>query len=109
MILCVEGEGNYTKFWLIDGSSVLTSKSLSFYKSMLPSYIIRVHKSHYVNLWQVQSIDEHYLYLKNNQRILIARRRKKAVFTSMAYYQSKSLSKRFIKLSAPIKDRLPQK
>ena len=106
MILYVEGDGNYTKFWLSDGNCVLTSKSLSFYESMLPNYIMRVHKSHYVNLWQVQSMDAHYLYLKNNQRILIARRRKKVVFTSMAYYQGKPLSKRFIKLSASIKDGL---
>lgn len=105
-ILYVEGEGNYTKFWLIEGNYVLTSKSLSFYEPMLPDYIMRVHKSYYVNLWQVQSIDAHYLYLKNNQRILIARRRKKVVFTSMAYYQGKPLSKRFIKLSASIKDGL---
>jgi two-component system, LytTR family, response regulator len=107
-ILFVEGSGNYTKFWLADGNYVLTSKSLSFYESMLPNYIVRVHKSHYVNLCQVESIDANYLYLKNNQRILIARRRKKTVFTCMAYYQGKPLSKRFIKLSASIKDRLPQ-
>lgn len=39
-ILYLEGNRNYTKFWLKNGSCLLASKSLCVYESELPSHFV---------------------------------------------------------------------
>ena len=57
-IIRCEGESNYTKFFLEDGSTLLVSHTLKDYESILNDYgFSRVHKSHLVNMKYVTRMD----------------------------------------------------
>ncbi|WP_461073977.1 LytR/AlgR family response regulator transcription factor [Spirosoma horti] len=47
-ILYVEGDCNYSRFFLKDGRLVMSSKHLKHYEALLPS-LIRTHKSYLIN------------------------------------------------------------
>ena len=50
-IIRCEAEGNYTSFHLVDGSSLLITKTLRYYEELLlGKKFFRVHKSHLINL-----------------------------------------------------------
>lgn len=78
-IIYIEGFGNYTVFHCNGGSPIITSKSMSYYDSRLPSHILRVHKSFFVNVDFVQEHTKETLLLANGLKVMVARRRKKTV------------------------------
>lgn len=82
-IILIEGQDNYTLFKCRDGHEVLTSKSLSWYQKCLPPYLIRVHKSYFVNLAFVVAFEGETVRLADGQRIAVSRRRRRAVRTSV--------------------------
>lgn len=80
-IIRLEGVSNYTKFFFIDKSSLLTSRTMREYEEMLQNCgFIRIHKSHLVN--KVHVINYHaegMLTMSDGSKVEISRRRKEEV------------------------------
>ncbi|GAB3941192.1 hypothetical protein GCM10028805_04040 [Spirosoma harenae] len=78
-IVRLEGCGNYTKFFLRDGTKMLVSRTLKEYELMLEGQpFVRVHKSCIVNLGFVRKFfvkKEGELELTDGQQVKISRRR----------------------------------
>lgn len=49
-IIRAEANSNYTLVYLNDGRQIISSKTLKVIESQLPSYFIRIHSSHIINL-----------------------------------------------------------
>lgn len=78
-ILYCKADKNYTEFHTIDGEKVIISKSLGLVEERLPKTIfVRIHQSILVNVTHVRRYDrkENYLYLKNNEKLSVAIRKK---------------------------------
>ena len=80
-IIRLEGEGNYTRFFFTNKTSVLTSYTLKNYEDILLDYdFIRVHKSHLVNKAHVVNYrTDGTLTMTDSSRVEISRRRKEDV------------------------------
>jgi two-component system LytT family response regulator len=78
-IVRLEGSGNYTNFFLKDGTRMLVSRTLKEYEEMLDGQaFVRVHKSCIVNLVYVRRFyvkKEGELELNDGQQVKISRRR----------------------------------
>lgn len=78
-IVRLEGCGNYTNFFLKDGTKMLVSRTLKEYETLLDSQaFVRVHKSCIVNLSFVRKFyvkKEGELELTDGQQVKISRRR----------------------------------
>ncbi len=78
-IVRLEGCGNYTNFYLKDGTKMLVSRTLKEYETLLDGQaFVRVHKSCIVNLEFVRKFvvkKEGELELIDGQQIKISRRR----------------------------------
>lgn len=79
-IVRCESSSNYTKFYLMDKTSVLASKTMKEYEILLrPAGFERVHKSHLVNLELVSkyiSADGGYLLLTDGSNVPVSNRKK---------------------------------
>jgi two-component system LytT family response regulator len=84
-IIRLEGESNYTRFFLSNHKPVLVSKTLKEYEELLTPYnFIRVHKSYLVNRAFVQHMDrEGLLWLTDGNHILVSRRKKEEVMKEL--------------------------
>jgi two-component system, LytTR family, response regulator len=78
-IVRLEGSGNYTNFFLKDGTKMLVSRTLKEYETLLDGQaFVRVHKSCIVNLGFVRKFfikKEGELELSDGQQVKISRRR----------------------------------
>ena len=78
-IVRLEGCGNYTNFFLKDGTKMLVSRTLKEYETLLGGQaFVRVHKSCIVNLGFVRKFfikKEGELELTDGQQVKISRRR----------------------------------
>jgi len=78
-IIRLEGSGNYTNFFLKDGTKMLVSRTLKEYEILLDGQaFVRVHKSCIVNLSFVRKFfvkKEGELELTDGQQVKISRRR----------------------------------
>lgn len=78
-IVRLEGSGNYTNFFLKDGTKMLVSRTLKEYETLLDGQaFVRVHKSCIVNLEFVRKFyvkKEGELELMDGQQVKISRRR----------------------------------
>jgi two-component system LytT family response regulator len=81
-IIRLEGEGNYTKFFFTDKTSLLTTYTMKNYEDILINYgFLRVHKSHLVNKEHVVNYTvDGMLTMSDLSRVEISRRRKEDVF-----------------------------
>jgi two-component system, LytTR family, response regulator len=85
-IIRLEGSGNYTLFYLMDGRQILTSKSLVFYEELLSFPFVRVHKSCLVNIhYATQRKTPTLLSLSDGSEVHVARRRKATIKQYMEY------------------------
>ncbi|MEL6864649.1 MAG: LytTR family DNA-binding domain-containing protein [Bacteroidota bacterium] len=79
-VLYISAQGSYVLFYLEDGSSKITSNSLSYYEELLPNdRFFRIHKSHIVNVAKVKSYETGRAgnaLLTNGMSIPVAARRK---------------------------------
>ena len=85
-IVCIEGDGRYSRFYLADGKEHLVSRNLGELEEELgPAKFFRAHKSWLVNcqhVKQISSADGGFAVLSNGKEIEISRR-KKAEFMRM--------------------------
>lgn len=80
-IIRLEGEGNYTRFFLADGRKHMSSKTMKEYEEiLLQHFFLRIHKSHLVNKNHI----DHYhndgtVILKDKTQLPVSRQRKQEV------------------------------
>lgn len=95
-IVRLEGSGNYTNFFLKDGTKMLVSRTLKEYESLLDGQaFVRVHKSCIVNLGFVRKFfvkKEGELELTDGQQVKISRRRAQMFMDRMRDFQPVVLS-----------------
>lgn len=90
-ILYLEGMRNYTQIVFRNGEKAMVSHTLRYFEVMLAEYelYIRTHKSFLVNLQTVKAIvwnaDEPYMTLFNDDRVAIARRKRRKVRKRLKY------------------------
>jgi two-component system LytT family response regulator len=86
-IVRCEADGNYTTIHLKDGKTVIASKPLKTYESLLPEAIFfRTHQSHLINLnyvAQFSKVDGEFVVMEDQTQIAIARRRKEEFFEKL--------------------------
>ncbi len=82
-IIYCESNDNYTTFFLLDGSKILSSKTIKFYEEQLQDYnFIRPHQSYIVNKKYIESYNKKEgggLILINNIEIPVSRQKKELV------------------------------
>ena len=88
----IEGRGNYTEFFLLNGKTLLTSKTISYYESLLPTFFLKVNKGCIINC--------HYLVFNKSPKITALRMidgtcvevsRRKRAFVKSYYNQMRPL------------------
>lgn len=79
-IIRVEGDGNYSKIVLLDGTSILITKILKEFEDILtPYHFYRVHNSHLININHIKryiKADGGQIEMSNNDLIEISRRKR---------------------------------
>ncbi|NNL92315.1 MAG: response regulator transcription factor [Saprospiraceae bacterium] len=81
-ILRLEAMGNYTQFFLDDGSKILVTKTLKDYDEALGADFIRVHQSHLVNLKHIKAYiktEGGYIEMKDESHVPVSVRKKPMV------------------------------
>ncbi len=88
IILCEAG-GSYTTFYLTNGQSILVSKNLKEYESMLPSDLfLRVHNSFLINLEQVKKFvksDGGYILMNNEKQVSLSPKKREEFLLRMSF------------------------
>ena len=90
-ILRLESMGNYTTFYLRDGSKVLVTKTMKEFEKILGNDFIRVHQSHIVNKSHIRSYiktEGGYLLMNDASRIPVSVRKKTAVIDALTNKKS---------------------
>jgi len=78
----IEGRGNYTEFFLQNGKTILTSKTISYYESLLPTFFLRVNKGCIINchhlvfgkspkITELRMIDGSYVQVSRRKKALV--------------------------------------
>lgn len=79
-ILYLESDNTYTKFYLEDNSSIISTKNIGYYElELIEEPFLRVHNSFIVNFTKVSKYvraDDGYLILENKKAIKVSRNRK---------------------------------
>ncbi len=82
-----QSESNYTRFFLVDGNEILIAKTMKEYVKLLEDNgFFRVHRSHLINLSQLDRIDRKsggIVYMKDNSQVPIATRRKEVLLETL--------------------------
>ena len=85
-ILYINGSGNYSTFYLLDGSKLVASKSLKYFEGHLPGNIFyRSHQSYLVNLHHIKSIQasKGTIALNDETEISMSKSKKDALIQAM--------------------------
>lgn len=86
-IVRLEGEDNYTHFYMANGDKVTASKTIKVYEEVLLRLnFVRTHKRHIVNMNFIKTYvrdDGGYLVLENNEKVDVARRKKTTMLEKM--------------------------
>lgn len=82
-IIRLEGEGNYTQFYLTQNRKYLSAKTMKEYEEILVKHhFIRIHKSHLVNKSFIDTYkNEGAVLLKDKTSLPVSRQRKQEVAT----------------------------
>jgi two-component system LytT family response regulator len=88
-IIYLEGNGNYSNIYLINGDKHTVAKTLKDYEETLCSSdtaFVRVHKSYIVNIKQISYVEkgeDNILVLHNNMRLEISRRKRQELLNRL--------------------------
>jgi two-component system LytT family response regulator len=86
-IIFLEAQNNYTKINLIDGTSIIASKTLKYFEELLPSELFfRIHKTYLVNMNFVKrffKIDDFLVELTTGIKLPISLRKKNDFITAI--------------------------
>lgn len=86
-ILFIENNMRHAKYYNTDGTQLLSVSGFNELSKLLPEYFCRCHKSFYVNLYHVKSLQRYAFTLDNNTEVPISQSR---------YTETKNLYIRFI-------------
>lgn len=78
-IICIDGEGSYSTFFIENEDKIIVSKNLKYYENLLDnSLFFRSHQSHLVNLNFIKTIlpTQQSLLLKSGKEVPLARAKK---------------------------------
>lgn len=79
----IEAQRSYAKIVKSDGSSITTSKPLSYYENLIndPDNFMRVHRSYYINIDQAASLvkGRNLIIMENGEEVNLSRDKKAAV------------------------------
>jgi two-component system, LytTR family, response regulator len=80
-IIRLEGEGNYTRFFLKNAQKHLSARTIKDYEEILVEHnFLRIHKSHIVNKKYIQSyLKEGIVVLHDNTNLPVSRQRRVAI------------------------------
>jgi two-component system LytT family response regulator len=80
-IIYCEGDGNYTKLFLLNGEQLLSSKTLKYFDEILPDITFyRIHKSYLININLIDTYhrnDGNYVTMKNKITLEVSERNRK--------------------------------
>lgn len=78
-VLLLAGDGNYTKVILLDGSILISTKTLATYEEVLKAVgFVRIHKSFIINKMHLKQVTKQYVVLTNYLTpIPVSRRRRR--------------------------------
>ena len=87
-IVRCEGINNYTHFYFKEKKPLLISRTLKEFEDILSDHgFVRVHKSHLVNISEIERLDkEGILWLNNGTGIIVSRRRKDLIIGALAQH-----------------------
>ncbi len=77
-IVLISAETSYSRIHLLDGKSVLVSTNIQKLQERFLAFgdMVRVHRSHMINVNYIQEFNKNTVMLKNNLRCPISRRKK---------------------------------
>lgn len=78
-IVRLEAERNYTRFFMSDGSQIITAKNLGLYEALLPATFVRVHKSHLINCCYINKHCKTYIRMNDGGKVEVSRRKWRVV------------------------------
>lgn len=78
-VLLLAGDGNYTKVILLDGSILISTKTLATYEEVVKAVgFVRIHKSFIINKMHLKQVTKQYVVLTNYLTpIPVSRRRRR--------------------------------
>lgn len=84
-IIFIEGENNYSRFYLTDGKKIIVTKTLKSYENMLPEEeFVRTHKSFILNVNHFRRFDPTTMEVTTlNDHVINVSRRNKARFVEL--------------------------
>lgn len=91
-IVQFEAEGNYTKVYLVNGKSLLVSKSIKDFEDIVePSMFFRCHKSHLVNFAHIEKVvkRQNAIIMVDDSLAYISRRKKNEFYELMDSFLQK--------------------
>lgn len=81
-IVLLQGNGNYTIVWLIDGKQLLSSATLGLYESLFEgNSFVRINRSYLVNACYIEKYQKNNatVFLTNGFKIKVSRRKKSII------------------------------
>ncbi len=85
-IVWCRAEGNYTKIHLISNRTLLASKSLKHYETLLNGLgFFRIHRGILLNIKFILSVNDSMIKLKNNEIMQVSKRNKKGLISLMKF------------------------
>lgn len=86
-IIFLEAQNNYTKINLIDGTSIIASKTLKYFEELLPSELFfRIHKTYLINMNFVKrffKIDDFQIELTTGDKLPVSLRKKESFLNAI--------------------------
>lgn len=90
-IIYCEGDGNYTKIFLLNGEQLLSSKTLKYFDEMLPlSTFFRIHKSYLININLIDTYhrnESNYVIMKNHCTLEVSERNRKEFLNKLIGFE----------------------
>ncbi len=90
-IIYCEGDGNYTKLFLLNGEQLLSSKTLKYFDEILPvKTFYRIHKSYLININLIDTYhrnDGNYVTMKNKITLEVSERKRKEFLNKLVGFE----------------------
>ena len=86
-IAFLKKDENYITYYLMNGKRLLSRQTLSKMEKVFPKYVVRIHKSYAVCMYNVSSVGSDYLMI-NDTKIQIGRNYKTHFFHSFEEYKA---------------------
>lgn len=74
-IIVINGQGPYVQIITVDDRKIMSLQSMSKLEQLLPTNFHRIHRSHIVNINQIDSIDGNMIKLKDHTAVLSKNKR----------------------------------